>query len=278
VKAGEPLVEFDQTSFRAATQAANATLAAAERAEERARRLVTEGIVPRKDLDQATADLARARSEAAMAQRAEELSVLRSPIAGVVTRMTAVLGAPADPNQPLVEIADPSALDLINSVTPTDAARIHPGSKVTLTAGQSAAGEALGVATVVDVGGAVDSASRSVAVRAQAPTTRRPLRIGETVYGQIAVATHANAVIVPLEALVPEGDGFKVFVVDAAGVAHARPVSVGGRTDKVAEILSGLSAGERIVTYGAYGVEDSVKIAPLQPAGTAGAPSGTPKS
>jgi RND family efflux transporter MFP subunit len=278
VKVGEALVEFDQTSFRAATLAANAALAAAERAEERARRLVTEGIVPRKDLDQATSDLAKARADAATARRAEELSVLRSPIAGVVTRMAAVLGASVDPNQPLVEIADPSALDLIYNVTPTDAARIHPGAKVTLTAGQSATGEALGIGTVVDVGGAVDSASRSVAVRAQAPATRRPLRIGETVFGQIAVATHANAIIVPLEALVPEGDGFKVFVVDAAGIAHARPVNVGGRTDKLAEILSGLSAGERIVTYGAYGVEDSVKIAPLQPTASPTAPAGATKS
>jgi RND family efflux transporter MFP subunit len=277
VRAGEPLVEFDQTSFRAATQTAEAALAAAERAEERARRLVTEGIIPRKDLDQATADLAKARADAATARRAAELSVLRSPITGVVTRMAAVLGASVDSNQPLVEIADPSALDLLYNVTPTDAARIRPGAKVTLTAGQSATGEALGVATVADVGGAVDSASRSVAIRAQAPTTRRPLRIGETVFGQIAVATRPNAVIVPLEALVPEGDGFKVFVVDAAGMAHARPVTVGGRTDKVAEILSGLSAGERIVTYGAYGVEDSVKIAPLQPAAASSAPAGAAK-
>jgi RND family efflux transporter MFP subunit len=191
--------------------------------------------------------------------------------------MTAVLGASVDSNQPLVEIADPSALDLLYNVTPADAARIRPGAKVTLTAGQSATGEALGVATVADVGGAVDSASRSVPIRAQAPTTRRPLRIGETVYGQIAVVTRPSAVIIPLEALVPEGDGFKVFVVDAGGIAHARPVSVGGRTDTVAEILTGLTAGERIVTYGAYGVEDSVKIAPLQPAAAPSAPAAAAK-
>ena len=84
---------------------------------------------------------------------------------------------------------------------------------------------------------------------------------------------HPNAVTVPLEALVPEGEDFKVFVVDAAGTAHERKVSVGGRTDKVAEITEGLTGGERVVTYGAYGVSDSAKVVPAkQPAAASAAP------
>jgi hypothetical protein len=43
---------------------------------------------------------------------------------------------------------------------------------------------------------------------------------------------------------------------------------VGGRTDKLSEITDGLAAGERIVTNGAYGVQDSAKVVPLR-----GAPS-----
>ena len=260
VTQGEPLVELDQTPFRAATQAAEATLAAAEKANERQQRLASEGIVARKDADQAAADVAKARADAANARRAEQLSVMRSPLGGVVTRMTAVLGATADVAQPLVEVADPAALDILLNVTPNDAGRIRRGARVTLSAGQNATGEPLGIGTVADVGGTVDTASRSVNVRVQAPTTRRPLRISETIYGQIAVAVHPNAITVPLEALVPDGEDFKVFVVDAAGTAHERKVSVGGRTDKVAEITQGLARGERVVTYGAYGVSDSAKV------------------
>jgi membrane fusion protein (multidrug efflux system) len=263
VAKGAALVELEQAPFRAAEQSAAAALTAAERSFERAQRLVAAGIVPRKDLDQATADLAQARANLATARRASELSVLRSPLDGVVTAMTAMLGASADANQPLVEVADPSALDVLLSVTPTDAGRIHAGAAVEMMAGQSAAGESLGTGRVADVGGTVDTASRSVTVRVQLPSSRRPLRIGETVYGEIAVATHAAAVMAPVEALVPDGETFKVFVVDSAGVAHGRPVAIGGRTDKVAEITSGLAAGERIVTYGAYGVDDSVRVVPI---------------
>jgi len=155
-------------------------------------------------------------------------------------------------------------MDILLNVTPTDAARVRPGTKVSLSAGQKASGEPLGIATVVDVAGTVDTASRSVTVRAQAPTTRRRLRIGETVFGQIAVATVPDAVVVPNEALVPSGEGFRVFVVDAAGIAHERDVDIGGRTESVTEIRRGLTAGERVVTYGAYGMADSARVVPME--------------
>lgn len=266
VTQGQPLVELDQTPFRAATQAAEATLAAAENANERQQRLAAEGIVPRKDAEQAAAEVAKARGDAATARRAEQLSVMRAPLGGVVTRMSAVLGSTADVAQPLVEVADPAALDILLSVTANDASRLRTGAKVSLTAGQSATGDALGVGSVVDIGGAVDTSSRSVNVRVQAPTTRRPLRISEIVFGQIGVVVHPNAITVPLEALVPDGEDFKVFVVDSAGTAHERKVSVGGRSDKVAEITQGLTGDERVVTYGAYGVSDSAKVVPLKQA------------
>ena len=269
VAAGQVVIELDQAPFVAAAQSAEAALTAAQHAYDRQSRLADGGIVPRKDAELAAAELAKAHADALAARRVAELSTLRSPINGVVTRLTATLGASADPSQVLIEIADPTALDVLFSVTPTDAGRIHPGARVTLSAGQDAAGEPLGIGAVVDVAGTVDSMTRSVAVRAQAPTTRRPMRIGETVFGLIAVSFKAAAIVIPIEALVPaEGEGFKVFVVDATGMAHEREVTVGGKTDKVAEITDGLSAGERIATVGAYGLEDSVKVVPLKPADT----------
>jgi multidrug efflux system membrane fusion protein len=84
--------------------------------------------------------------------------------------------------------------------------------------------------------------------------------VGETVAGTIIVAVHHNAVVVPISALVPGDTGFVVFTVDAASIAHATPVTVGGRTETEAEILSGLRGGEMIVTEGAYGVTDGARI------------------
>lgn len=181
--------------------------------------------------------------------------------------MNATIGASVDPSMPLIEIADPRMVDVLLGVTPSEAGRVRPGAKVTLTAGQTAGGEELGVGTVMDLSSTVDTATRSVTVRVQAPTTRRPMRIGETVFGSIAVSSHPSAIVVPLEALVPEDDEFHVFVVDANGIAHERSVKVGGKTSATAEIVEGLQAGERVVTFGAYAVQDSAKIVPPTTAG-----------
>jgi len=93
----------------------------------------------------------------------------------------------------------------------------------------------------------------------------RPLRIGGSVFGRIVTAVHAGAVTVPVAALVPSGDGFQVFVVDSGRIAHARAVTVGARSESLAEILTGLTAGETVVTTGAYGIEDGTKIARTAP-------------
>jgi membrane fusion protein (multidrug efflux system) len=265
VRRGESLVEFDQAVFQAAARSAEAALGAAERNYERAQRLVDAGVAPRKDLYQAEADLARARADAVAARRNVELSVLHSPIDGVVTRMSAVLGASADANQPLVEVADPATLDIVLSVTPAEAARIHPEAKLELRAGERESGDSLGPGTVMHVGSAVDSATRTVPVRVRATKPARMLRIGETVWARIELGVHPGAVVVPMDALVPEGDRFKVFVVDHEGVAHSRPVVVGARSDSLAQISSGLKPGERVVAAGAYGVADSARIVAAKP-------------
>jgi membrane fusion protein, multidrug efflux system len=264
VGAGTALVAFEQAPFRAAAVSAEAALVAAQRNYDRATRLAAAGIIPRKDADLAATELAQANAAAMIARRTAQLAVLHAPISGVVTKLNAPIGASVDLGQTVVEVADLNALDIIFNVSATDAARIAPGAAVTLSAGENASGEALGVGHISDVGGTVDSATRSVSVRALAPPSARALRIGETVFGQIATAVQPRAIVVPVTALVAEGDGYKVFVVVTGNIARARKVTVGRRTETVAEITSGLGAGETVVTDGAYGLEDSVKVAQVR--------------
>ena len=260
VSRGDALVEFERAPFDADAQSAAAALANAERAYERAVRLVRAGVLAQKDSGQAAADLAAAQAAAVTARRAQQLATLRAPLNGVVTRIGAVLGASVDANQPLVEVADPLALDIVFNVSPAEAGRIHAGDTVTVTSGEGAGGEALGPGLVTSIGAAVDSVSRAVAVRARLAAPTRALRIGESVFGRIVTGLNPQAVVVPVDALVPEGDGYRVYVVDSTGIALARSVTVGGRTESLVEILSGVAAGETVVTTGAYGVQDSARI------------------
>jgi RND family efflux transporter MFP subunit len=267
VSDGDSLVEFERAPFDASAQSAATALEAAQRNYARAVRLVQAGILPQKDSDQAAADFAQAQVAAVTARRAQQLATMRAPLAGVVTRMAAVLGASVDASQPLVEVADPAALDVVFSVSPAEAADIREGDSVSVTAAESSSGSALGAGVVTSVAAALDSLSRAVAVRTRLRHTERPLRIGESVFGRVVTAIVPRAVTVPVAALVPVagGDAYQVFVVDSGAVAHARPVTVGARSETLAEIVSGLRAGEVVVTNGAYGVGDSARIAPAKP-------------
>ena len=82
VAEGAPLVDFDRAPFDAAAASAQAGVTVAEHAYDRAQRLTAAGIVARKDIDQAAADLAQAQTALGSAQRAEEFATLRAPLAG----------------------------------------------------------------------------------------------------------------------------------------------------------------------------------------------------
>ncbi len=265
VKQGAEVIELEQQGFDAAVASAEATLTAAERAAERAQRLVAAGVAPRKDADLSAADLASAKLNAINARRARELSHLRSPINGAVTRVNAVLGASVDAGQPLIEIADPSTLDVVLHVAPNAADNIRVGALVTLRDGAGSNAASVATGKVADVGAVVDSASRGVIVRVTVATSKRTLRLGESLSGDIALAAHAKAVTVPDEALVPSGESFRVFVVDGENIAHAREVKIGGRVGGRVWITDGLNAGDVVVTKGAYGMDEGAHVVRAKP-------------
>ncbi len=265
VKKDAEVIEFEQPGFDAASANAEAALTLAERAAARAQRLVDAGVSPRKDAEVATADLATARMNAVNARRSRELSHLRSPINGAVTRVNTVLGASVDAGQPLIEIADPSALDVVVHVAPSDADHLRMGTSVQFRDGAGARAAVVARGTVVDIGAAVDSATRGVAVRVSVASSTRALRLGESLTGAIVVAVHAKALSVPEAALVPAGEGYRVFVVDSADIAHATDVKIGGRAAGRVWILEGLVAGSMVVTTGAYGMDDGAKVVRAKP-------------
>src|SRR5438874_2483617 len=150
-RAPSPSPTCSRHSATLARRCAATALETAQHNFARAARLVQAGILPQKDSDQAASELAQAQVAAVTARRSQQLATLRAPLSGVVTRMSAVLGASVDPTQPLVEIADPGALDVVFSVSPAEAADMRDGDSVSLSAGETARGDPLGTGVVTGV-------------------------------------------------------------------------------------------------------------------------------
>ncbi|MFQ5691336.1 MAG: efflux RND transporter periplasmic adaptor subunit, partial [Gemmatimonadota bacterium] len=192
-------------------------------------------------------------------RRTLSMAVLRSPIAGVVSLVSARLNASVDPSQPLVEVVDPSEFDILFHLSTGAAARVRRGDPVRFSVEAETGGGGEGTGSVVGLGARVDSIG-SVEVRVRVSKVSWPLWAGQSVRARIQVGENPHAVVVPSASVVPVGDSLQVFVVDSGGIAHRRPVSVGARTGTEVEILTGLRAGEVVAAEGAFRLQEGARV------------------
>ncbi|MBI5095283.1 MAG: efflux RND transporter periplasmic adaptor subunit [Candidatus Hydrogenedentes bacterium] len=191
-------------------------------------------------------------AEALVAQAAAELSAAKTlltytqiaaPFAGVVTRKSVAVGDLAAPGVPLLEIEDTRLYRLEALVDEARVSAIKPGDTVSVTL-DAIAGAISG--TVAEVVPAADSASRTFLIKVDLPP-RPEIRSG--MFGRASFgAAQKAALTVPAAALVQQGQLTGVYVVGAENSeARLRLITVGKRYGDTVEVLSGLSAGDRVV-------------------------------
>lgn len=166
---------------------------------------------------------------------------LTAPFAGRVAARKVDPGALAAPGQPLIELEQEGVWRLEASVEETRLGRILMGQRVEVKL--DASEEAL-AGRVAEIAPSVDAASRSFTVKVDLPS-RAILRGG--LFGRALFHTGEREVIaVPAAAVSREGQVESVFVEDA-GIARARLVRLGSERNDMVEVLSGLSAGDRVI-------------------------------
>lgn len=253
--------------------------------------LFKQGALPRKDLDAAAVALAQAKSAYNIARkhldalnatgRQQELksasgqltsakgrlmasqaqlsySEIRSPIDGYVTDRPLYPGEMASTSMPLLTVMDISRVLAKAHIPQSDAQLLQKGDK----AGISVAGlEKKFEGTVVLISPALDPNSTTVEIWVQAANQEQQLRPGATVELSITAQTVHDALVVPASALLnASGDQAQVMVVDGQNVAQSRNVKTGIATPQEAQIISGLKAGEIVVSEGAYGLPDNTRV------------------
>jgi RND family efflux transporter MFP subunit len=115
--------------------------------------------------------------------------------------------------------------------------------------------------TVSLVSPALDPGSTTIEVWVKVPNKDGSLKAGTPVRVSIKSKTVKDALVVPKEAVLTGPDGkHTVMVVDSTDVAHQREVQTGITDGENVQIVSGLKAGERVVTVGAYAMQDGTKV------------------
>ena len=272
-------------------QAAKQSLEAEQKVYTARENLYKQGALSRKDLDAAAVSLTQARNTYEIAQqhlnsllktsKAQELrsaqgqlaaakgkyqnaeaqlsySEIRSPISGVVTDRPLYPGEMATAGTPLLTVMDLSHVIAKAHIPQTEAALLKVGDSATINA-PGFSDPIPGKVAVVSP--ALDPNSTTVEVWVDARNPHRGLKPGSSVNLSMVSQTIPDALTVPANALLTEPDGTtSVMVIGGDSRAHQRDVKVGVRQDTQVQIVSGLKAGERVVTTGAYGLPDNTRV------------------
>lgn len=178
------------------------------------------------------------------------LVALRAPFAGVVVTRDAVQGEVVEAGRPLVSIADTSTMWALLDVPEAASARLVHGQPIVFTAhalrGERFAGRITWISSEVE--------RRARTLRARAELRNADGRLRANLFGTalVTLADRADALLVPRDAVQWEGCCNVVFLPVGDSAFEARKVLLGGATDTHVEVLSGVAAGESVVTVGAF--------------------------
>lgn len=248
-----------------AVAAAEAELASAEETLAAARRGDVRVHRGRQERSAVESAVALAEANLRLAREAHTRLSISSPIAGVVTKRHVEPGETVLPGQALLEVADPASLYFDAAVADRGAPRVRAGQPVDLTFDGLKERRLTG--RVQQLLPPTDSQRRDFRLRVSLATDDPQLRLGMLGSGSIRVDRHANVILAPVAALLEskgDADPPAVFVV-RNGCAYRRPVTLGARSNTEVVVLSGLRAGDVVVTEGQTMLRDGRRVSVTAP-------------
>lgn len=258
VRRGDLLTELDSSQERAQLAAAESAAKLARINLERMQDLQQKGVTSQAELDQMRATAEQAEARLGEIRATIERKRIRAPFAGVLGLRQVNLGQYLNGGDPVVSLQalDPIYVDF--AVPQQEVSRLAVGHPVTATL--EGVTETISAGTVTAIDSVVDAATRNVRVRATFTNAGERLRPGMFVEARVALGAGRRSVTLPTSAVnyAPYGDS--VYVVEEmqgpSGQSYLgvrqQVVKLGAsRGDQVA-VLSGVAAGEQVVTSGVF--------------------------
>ncbi|HSX94986.1 MAG TPA: efflux RND transporter periplasmic adaptor subunit [Hydrogenophaga sp.] len=256
VKRGALLVQLDDTLQRAELSQASAQLSIARANLKRNEELLAQSFVAARVVDESRAALQVAEAQVALADARLQRMRITAPFDGTLGLRSINLGQYVKDGDELVNLEDTSKLTVDFRLPERYQNRIAPGQTVQVQLdalpGQRYQARVLAVDPLLDANG------RSIAVRAEMPAAPgQDLRPGMFARVLIVFSVDDKALVVPEEALVPQGERQYVYVVDEQGQGDARKrtsrrveVTLGARRGADVQVTQGLKAGDTVVVAG----------------------------
>ncbi|MDO9503723.1 MAG: efflux RND transporter periplasmic adaptor subunit [Hydrogenophaga sp.] len=256
VRAGQLLVQLDDTLQRAELSQAQAQLSIARANLKRNQELVAENFVATRVVEESLANLQVAEAQVALATARMQRMRITAPFNGTVGLRSINLGQYVKDGDDLANLEDTSLLTVDFRLPERYQSSIASGQVVQVQL-DALPGKTF-EATVLAVDPLLDANGRSISVRAVMPrSSGADLRPGMFARVLIVFSVNDAALVVPEEAMVPQGGKQFVFLLDEQGQGDAKKlvsrrveVEAGVRRGAEVQIVKGVAAGDTVVVAG----------------------------
>ena len=257
VTAGQVLAKLDDEKIAVQVNRARANLRNLEEEYNRSEELFKGNMISAQEFQKAKYDFERQKAEYDLASLDLEYTSIRAPISGVVAERHVKVGNMVLANQATFSVTGMDPLLAILHVPERQLGKLKVGHSASLEvdamAGESFAGRIDRISPVVD------PATGTVKVTVEIRDRTRRLKPGMFARVNIVHDVHADALLVPKDAIIAEDRESCVFVVRDS-TAYRQTVETGYVNSSHIEVLSGVDVGDTVVTIGKGGLKDSSKV------------------
>ena len=281
VAKGDTLFTLDPAINDAEVQQARANLTLAKSKFDRSVDLAKSNFISGQAKDEAENNLKVAQAALTLAEAKLAKTTIKAPFSGIIGLRSVSVGDYVKEGADIVNLESIDPLKVDFRVPEMYLTQVKVGQPLSVVldamAGKTYEGRVFAVNPLLDAAG------RAVVIRAQVRNQDTSLRPGMFARVRLVTKDVQNALVVPEQSLVPQGEEQYVFkVVD--GKAMRQKVEVGQRRDGKAEVVNGIAADDVIVTAGQLKLRDGVPVrlagAPVTAASaeTPAAPGTAPKT
>lgn len=258
VAKGALLIKINDKDLQAQLQKALTMQKLAEEKEYRARILLEKEAVSKEDYDATLADLNALKAETQLIRVQIVKTEIRAPFSGTIGLRSVSVGDYLTPQTDITTLVNVNPAKITFTVPEKYVALIKAKSTVTFTVEGS---NEIHKASVYALEPQIDETTRTVELKATAPNNDGRLLPGSFAKVELALKEVKNALFVPTQAVVPLLKGKKVFVCKN-GIAKDALIETGARTSNRVQVLSGINAGDTIITTGIMSLkaETPVKV------------------
>ena len=262
VTAGTRLVTIDSTEYEAQAAAQRADLKTEEQRLARTKDLYEQKFISKDALDVQVGNVARLKAHVDEAESRTAKTAIRAPFSGILGLRQVSPGAYVKAGSDIVRLENVSSIKVDFRIPENYLSKIRPNQEISVKLDAYPGEEFKGRVYAVEP--VVDERTRTIAMRARIPNNGFKLKPGMFVRVAVTLDSRPNAVIIPEEAIWPQGKSSFVYrVVD--GKAALTKVEIGNRVPGKVEILTGLAANDVVITDGQIKLKDGAPVSVIVP-------------